>query len=250
MSQRTPKLDSFDFEPGRRLAGKYVVEALLGRGWEGEVYKVVELKTGIPRAAKLFFPQRNVRDRAVTFYAKKLYRLRNCPIVIHYHHSELIQYRRMPITCLVSEFVEGQLLSHFVAGRPGKRLQPFEALHLLYALAEGVEQIHAAREYHCDIHEENVIVRRRGIHFDVKLVDFFNWGAPTAAKIREDVIMMVNLLYEIVGGRKHYAKQPPELKRICYGQRRDLISRKFPTAGRLRAHLDSFTWPVVNKISR
>ena len=163
--------------------------------------------------------------------------------MIHYHHSESIRFHRIAVTCLISEFVEGELLSDFVARQPGKRLKPFEALHLLYALASGVEQIHAAREYHSDIHAENVIVRRRGIRFDVKLVDFYNWGSPTAAKIREDVIMMVNLMHEIVGGRERYAGQPQEIKRICCGQRRDLISRKYPTAGRLRACLDSFSWP-------
>lgn len=242
MARRTSNLTAFDFQPGRRLAGKYEVEMLLGRGWEGEVYKVIESRTGIPRAAKVFFPQRNQHDRAVRYYAKKLFRLRDCPIVIQYHHSEPIQFRKHQLTCLFSEFVEGELLSKFVERQPGGRLRPFEALHLLHALAAGVEQIHAAREYHSDIHADNVIVRRRGIHFDVKLVDFFNWGTPTAAKIREDVIMMVNLLHEIVGGSEWYAKQPPEIKRICCGQRRDLISRRFPTAGRLRAHLDTFEW--------
>ena len=84
---------------------------------------------------------------------------------------------------------------------------------------------------------------KKRIHFDLKLVDFYNWGAPTAAKIREDVIMIIHLFHEILGGRKHYAKLPPEIKTICCGLRRDLISQKFPTAGRLRSHLESFQWP-------
>lgn len=242
MANKTSKIDAFEFEPGRRLAGKYEIESLLGRGWEGEVYKVVELKTGITKAAKVFYPQRNEKDRAVKYYARKLHHLRRCPIVIQYHHSETIQFRRCAITCLISEFVEGELLSALVARQRGGRLQPFEALHLLHALAAGVEGNHAVREYHSDIHTDNVIVRRRGIHFHLKLVDFYNWGAPTAAKIREDVIMIIHLFHEILGGRKHYAKLPPEIKTICCGLRRDLISRKFPTAGRLRAHLESFLW--------
>ena len=170
MSTSTPRIDAFDFEPGRRLAGRYEVEALLGRGWEGEVYKVIELKTGIPRAAKIFFPQRNERDRAVKFYARKLNRLRDCDIVIQYHHSEPIRFRKHALTCLISEYVEGDLLCDVVARQKGKRLAPFEALHVLHTLARGVEAIHAVREYHSDIHSENVIVRRRGIHFDLSLI--------------------------------------------------------------------------------
>lgn len=236
------RIDSFDLPPGRLIAGKYVIDSLLGRGWEGEVYKVSEQKTGITRAAKLFFPQRNVRDRSVTFYAKKLNRLRNCPIIIQYHHSEMFRFRKTPITCLISEFVEGEILTKFVAQRRGKRLAPFEALHLLHALARGLEQLHQLREYHGDIHDENVLVERRGIDFEVKLVDLYHWGATSAAAIREDVIQLIRILYDIVGGARRYASQPPEVKRICCGLRRDLIAKRFPTARHLRKHLETFAW--------
>ncbi len=242
MGKRGVEIDAFDIKPGRRLAGKYVFESLLGAGWEGEVYKVVEIKTGIHRAAKVFYPQRNANDRAVTFYAKKLDRLRECPVLIQYHSSESIQCRGVKLTCLISEYVEGELLTKFIARQPGKRMRPFEALHLLHAIASGLEYIHKRREYHGDVHSDNVMVRRNGIHFTVKLVDFYHWGVATPANIREDVIQLVGLLYEAVGGAKHYASQPPEIKAICRGLKRGLIAKKFPTAGRLREYLDSFTW--------
>lgn len=235
-------IDSFSLRPGQLIGGKYTVEVKLGSGWEGEVYKVVESRTGINRAAKLFYPKRNVRDRAVRFYAKKLERLRRCSIVIQYHHSESMRYRGVPITCLISDYVEGELLKNFVARQPGGRLRTFEALHLIYALAKGVEEIHKVREYHGDLHDTNVMVNRQGIFFDLKLVDFYHWGSPTAAHIRDDVIDMVRLLYDAVGGSRRYASQPPEIKAICRGLRRDLICRAFPTARHLREHLENFTW--------
>ena len=34
----SPTIDSFDFAVGRMLAGKYRIEKILGRGWEGEAY--------------------------------------------------------------------------------------------------------------------------------------------------------------------------------------------------------------------
>ena len=238
-------IESFDLQPGRIIGGKYVVDGKLGAGWEGEVYKVIERRTGVHRAAKLFFPKRNLRDRAVTFYAKKLDRLRKCGIVIQYYHSEILRFRNTPITCLISEFVEGELLRNFVARQPGKRLQPFEALHLTYALARGLEGIHRVREYHGDLHDTNVLVSRVGILFDVKVVDFFHWGAPTAAHIREDVADLVRLLYDAVGGRSRYASQPPEIKSICRGLRRDLIGAAYPTARHLREYLETFSWGGV-----
>ncbi|MHC4414216.1 MAG: protein kinase domain-containing protein [Planctomycetota bacterium] len=242
LAKSLPRIDSFEFKPGRTLAGKYAVESLLGAGWESEVYKVVENRTGIPRAAKVFFPHRNVRDRAVTVCARKLDRLRNCPVVIQYHHSEAIRFRNVPVTCLISEFVEGELFSDFIYRQPGRRLPPFEALHLLYTLARGLEQIHKKREYHGDLHPQNVLVDRRGIFFDVKLVDLHHWGPPSAYHVREDVVQLIQLLHEAVGGRRRYGSQPSEIKGICRGLRRDLISERFPSARNLREHLESFLW--------
>lgn len=244
MPTSSAKISSFDFKPGRVIGGKYVIDDKLGAGWEGEVYRVVETRTGIHRAAKLFFPQRNVGDRAVKFYAKKLERLRNCPIVIQYMHSETLRYRGVPITCLVSELVEGELLSSFIRRQRGRRLQAFEALHLVYALACGMECIHNVKEYHGDLHDENVLVSRRGIFFDVKILDFFQWGAPTTAHFRDDVADLVRILYDSVGGRARYAGQPPQIKAICRGLRRGLIGKAFPTARQLREYLESFSWDI------
>lgn len=252
MSKRSSKpgtnfrIDAFDLKPGRIIAGKYVVQSRLGQGWEGEVYRVVERRTDITRAAKLFYPQRNVRDRAVNIYAKKLNRLRRCASVIQYHHSESIRFRGIPVTCLISELVEGELLTRFIERHPGKRLHFYEALHLIRAIAAGIEQIHSVGEYHGDLHSENVLVEQIGVRFEVRVVDFYNWGTPTAAHRRDDVIDVVRLLYDAVGGKRWYARQPQEVKAICLGRRTDLITKKFPTMRRLRKHLDRFTWSIPN----
>jgi len=81
----------------------------------------------------------------------------------------------------------------------------------------GGEKIHRIREYHSDIRSENVLIRQRGIYFEPKSIDFFNWGSSTPAKIREDVIQLVHLLHEVIGGQRWYARQPPEIKSICGG---------------------------------
>ncbi len=242
MAGRPKKINSFSLRPGRVIGGKYLVEVKLGAGWEGEVYKVVESRTGIRRAAKVFFPQRNVGDRAVKFYAKKLERLRRCSIVIKYHHSETLRQHGVPVTCLISEYVEGELLHDFIARQPGKRLHPFEALHLIHTLARGLEEIHKVREYHGDLHDGNVLVSRHGVFFDVKLVDFYHWGAPTARHMRDDVADLIRLLYDAVGGRRWYGSQPAEIRAVCRGLRRDLIASAFPTTRHLREFLESFSW--------
>jgi serine/threonine protein kinase len=235
---------TLELRRGRLLAGKYVVEEKLGDGWEGEVYRVVERRTGIHRAAKLFYPERNLKDRTVARYACKLDRLRACPAVIQYHHSESIRVRNARVTCLISELVEGEMLSAFVERQPGRRLQTFEALHLLHSLADCLECVHAAGEYHGDLHSDNVLVRRVGIHCHLRILDFFYRGRATREPKKEDIVDAVRLFYEALGGRKRYAQQPPEIKAICRGMNRTLILKRFPAASRLRRYLETFEWTV------
>jgi len=240
--QKRLYLETFKLAPGRPLARKYEVVTRLGTGWEGEVYKIRERSTGIERAAKFFFPQRNPKNRVLTWYAKKLHKLRHCPIVIQYQTQETITFRRRPVTFLVSEYVEGELLSAFLARQPGQRLSVFQALHLLYALAAGIEGIHQLREYHGDLHSDNVIVRPYGLGFNIKLVDMFRWVMPKRENIQDDVVDMVKIFHEAVGGAPRYARLPPEAKAICCGLKRSLILKKFRTAGHLRHYLETLQW--------
>ena len=237
-----PTIDRFDIKPGRVLARKYEVMDCIGNGWQGEVFLVREHPTGIERAVKLFYPQRNPKDRTANLYAQKLNKLRHCPIAIQYHTWERITYRGIPITLLVSEYVEGELLSAFLARQPGTRLTPFQGLHLLHALTTGVECIHLMKEYHGDLHTDNIIVRRYGLGFELKLLDFYHWDTPKLANIHEDVVDLVKILYEAVGGQKYYKHQPLEIKSICRGLKRSLILKYFRTAGQLREYLETLEW--------
>lgn len=242
MSKRVPKIHSFDLKPGRKLASKYEVISKLGAGWEGEVYKVSEISTGIERAAKLFFPQRNVRNRAARVYARKLHKLRRCSILIQYHTKEIVPYRRIPVTALISDYVEGILLSDFLQRMPGKRLPPYQATHLLYALAKGIEEIHLLNEYHGDLHTENIIVNKYGLTFEIKLLDMFNSTDAKIENMRDDICSLVQIYHECMGGRKHYRKLPQTVKNICCGLKRSLILKKFRTVSQLREHLELMEW--------
>jgi serine/threonine protein kinase len=241
-STRHRRIEAFDLAPGRVLAGKYEVISLLGVGWEGEVYKIAEKRTGIERTAKIFYPHRNPKNKTLKRYAKRLHNLRDCPIVIQYHTEEIFRYRRTAVSFLVSEFVGGEILPAFLAGRPGKRLSPYEALHLLYALAKGVECIHRMNEYHGDLHAENVIVSRFGLEFDIKLLDLFHWDSPKRENRQDDICDLIRIIYDSIGGAKHYSKQPAAIRNICCGLKRTLILRKFRTVSQLRKHIETMSW--------
>lgn len=239
------RISGFDLKPGQALASAYVVEERLGSGWEGEVYRVRERHTAIRRAVKVFFPQRNKNNATLRRYATKLDRLRRCPMVIRYLHTETIEHEGHRVSCLVSELDEGPVLSRYLASLPGKRMEPFEALSLVHALSLGLEEIHLAGEYHGDLHDGNVFIEREGVFFRPKVFDFFHRGRKRGTYQREDVIDLVRLLYDALGGPSTYKQQPDYIKAICRGLRNDLVRRQFPTATHLRHHLESFEWPLV-----
>ncbi|MEK9629450.1 MAG: serine/threonine-protein kinase [Nitrospinota bacterium] len=239
MNPTHKSFSTFDLQPGRKLAGKFEVISKLGNGWEGEVYKVREIKTKIVRAAKLFFPNRNLLEKSSKAYAQKLHKLRECSLLIHYHTQETIIFRKQAISVLISEYVEGELLSDFIENFPGNRLDPYKALHLLYALVVGLEEVHLMREYHGDLHLDNIIVQRFGLVFNVKVLDLFHWKLPKSENMQDDVIGLIKVFYESMGGSKYYSKHPEIVKNICCGLKRSLILHKFKTISHLRSYLET-----------
>jgi tRNA A-37 threonylcarbamoyl transferase component Bud32 len=161
---------------------------------------------------------------------------------MQYHHQEIAYVKRRKVTVVISELVEGQKLSEFLLSQPGQRLSTFEALHVLYVLARGIAPIHARGEYHGDIHDDNIMIRREGIGFEVKLLDFFDLGKPTRSKIQKDVLNLVEVFYSLVGGRKHYAQQPQVVKDIVRGLKDSLILERFQDAGGIQRHLEALKW--------
>ena len=242
MKAKAPRISSFKLSGGTLLAGNYEVVSRLGSGWEGEVYLVRECGTRIERTVKIFFPRRNLGNRALRFYARKLHKLRHCPIVIQYHTRDTFVFNGLPVSFLVSEFVEGELLSDFLKRQSGRRLNPFQGVHLLHALAVGIELIHNVGEYHGDLHTDNVIVLRHGLGFELKLLDMFSWGSPNAENIQHDVFDLIRIFYDALGGQRWYRRQPQEVKDICKGLKRSLIAREFRSAGQLCQYLEMMEW--------
>ncbi len=236
------KTTSFNLSVGRRIGSRYEVEALLGAGSEGEVYRVRDRGTGIYRAAKIYFPETDPKQRRSERHAQKLECLRDCSIVLQYHHSETVTIRKHTTVAVISELCEGQPLQQWVDAHRGKRVSPFVTLTVLHNLASGLEQVHAMGEYHADVHTENILIRPRGVRFDLKLIDFYDWGRPTKAKKQQDVLDAVRVAYDMLGGRAQYAKQPNEVKVILAGLRTDYILKRFPTMADLRRHLEGFQW--------
>lgn len=236
------RIDSFDFSPGKSLNAKYEIVKRIGKGWEGEVYLIKEQATDIERVAKFFFPHRNQNEKASNSNAQKLYRLSSCRSIIKYLFQNTVQVKRQPVSYVVSEYVDGVVLSELLKTHPGKRLHPFEAVHLLFALLKGLLEIHALGEHHGDLHTDNIIVRRIGLGFEVKLIDLQTVGYPKGSLKKNDIIDLINVFYEVLGGKKQYAKLPSQIRYICCGLKHSLILERFPTLKRLLVHIETMSW--------
>ncbi len=236
------KINSFHFQEGKEISKKYRILEKLGGGWEGEVYKVEEISTGIMRAAKFFKPHRNIKNKSAKLYAKKLYKLRNCPILIQYITQEKMMFWGREVTYLISDYVEGDTLDKFLKRQKSKRLLPFQAVHLLHSLASGLEEIHAQREYHGDLHVDNIIVQKFGLGFDLRLLDMYHWGRATSQDYRDDLCDAIRIFYDAMGGRKTYSKLPDEIKYICGGLKKSLITKRFKNMSELRIFLENMSW--------
>ncbi len=102
--------------------------------------------------------------------------------------------------------------------------------------------MHRFGEYHGDLHPENIIMRRHGLSYELKLLDFFHWGRVRRENMNDDICDLIRIFYDALGGRARYSKQPREVKEICCGLKRSLILKKFRTATALRLYLETQVW--------
>ncbi|MEZ4742721.1 MAG: protein kinase [Bdellovibrionota bacterium] len=242
------EIKEFNFSRGAIIANKYEVFEKLGSGWEGEVYRVIEIESGVERAAKFYFPKRNPRNKVASRNAMKLHKLSYCPIIIRYHTQEIIKYKQNAITCVVSEYFDGEILSEFLEGQQGKRISVMQGLILLHNLASGLETMHRLGEYHGDLHSENILIKRYGLGFELKLLDLHHWGDSKKANIEEDICNSIRIFYDAIGGSPRYAKQPIEVKEICLGLKKSLILKKFRSAAELKKHIENINWQSSTRV--
>lgn len=236
------KKNEFNFEIGRKVSNRFTVQEFLGKGSEGEVYKVIEGHTGNIRAIKIYYPDFNYRFKASARYAQKLEKLRDSKIVMNYLSHETILVGKQKVACIVSEFIDGEILHDFVTKQKSKRLGIFPAIHLLYSIVNGVESIHNKGEYHGDLHTENIIIQKFGLEFELKIIDLHHWGDSKKDNRDEDIIKVIKIFYDILGGQKYYSSLPSSIKYIVCGLKRGHILDRFRNISALKNHLERMDW--------
>ena len=148
------------WQPGATI-GPYLLEARLGVGGMGEVWRARHLQTGAPRALKVLRepdPDLHARFRREGEAMARI----DHPSVVRVHEF----FALGPELILALELAEGGTLSERLRAGP---LDPAEAARILTQLAHGVAQVHAAGALHRDIKPDNVLFGAGG---EAKLGDF------------------------------------------------------------------------------
>ncbi|MCB9593810.1 MAG: protein kinase [Sandaracinaceae bacterium] len=168
---------SAETKVGELVDGKYELEALLGKGGMGAVYRARHAVTGRRVAIKWLLEDDEERRRRFLREARAMGRLSHPNVAqifdVCEHEGEIF---------LVMEYLEGGSLRDFI---PPGGMPPDEAIGLLLPAFQGVAAAHQAGILHRDLKPENLFVccDRDGTPYDMKVLDF---GLAKAAEAQAD----------------------------------------------------------------
>ncbi len=151
-----------------RQVGPYAIEAVLGRGGMGAVYRGRHGETGVVHAVKLLAPRRGAPSATTVARfrreAEALARIAPHPAVAAVHSCGTTDRGEL---WMAIDLVEGDSLAVHLA-RSGS-FDPLDAARLVVAVARAVEHVHGHGVLHRDIKPENVVLGSDG---SPRLVDF------------------------------------------------------------------------------
>ena len=81
-----------------------------------------------------------------------------------------------------------------------------------------------------------------GLEFDLKIIDFHHWGDSKQANREEDIVKLVRIFYDILGGQKYYSSQPDSVKYIICGLKRSYILDRFKSINHLIYYIENMDW--------
>ena len=155
-------------EIGTELNQTYRIDALIGVGGMGEVFKGHNIQTGDPVAIKVVLPE-YARDEMIFELFRKEARVLN-----HLSHDAIVRYyvfsldRVLGRPYLAMEYVDGPSLAERIKTTP---LTPTDFFGLLHRLADGLHKAHEAGVIHRDISPDNVILPDASVE-NAKIIDF------------------------------------------------------------------------------
>ncbi|MEL6181046.1 MAG: serine/threonine-protein kinase, partial [Myxococcota bacterium] len=142
-------------QPGDVIEGKYKIEAKLGQGSFGAVYRATQTSIGRTVAIKVLIPRSQNDDELRHRFRReaKLSSQLNSPHTINIHDFGTLQDNRMYI---VMEFLEGMPLDRLI--KKEKRLAPARAARIAQQTLLSLGEAHALGIVHRDLKPENIFI--------------------------------------------------------------------------------------------
>jgi len=158
-----PVLDPNEIEKDALIGaqlGPYRIDARVGKGGMGNIYRATELDSLQVCAVKiltpaLLFGAEETHIRAFLAQAERIARLRH-PNIVHVHAVE----EHMGAYLVVMEYLEGGNLRQMIRRR--KKLTPDEALQVILAAADALTFAHARGALHLDLKPDNILFAADG----------------------------------------------------------------------------------------
>ncbi|HEY8585806.1 MAG TPA: protein kinase [Rhodanobacter sp.] len=146
-----------DFAPGTLIAGRFRIEALLGVGGMGVVYRAHDTALGVPVAIKLLRPELASRPDSFERFRQELLLARqvSSPHVVRIH--DLAEHEGHWLISM--DYVDGEGLDRLIDRGP---LPLEDALRVARQIALGLQAAHARMVVHRDLKPANVMVDREG----------------------------------------------------------------------------------------
>lgn len=153
---------------GTILDNQYKIEALLGQGGMGDVYRARHITLGDLVAIKVMIP-----DKIASIEDKKRF-VREGQAARKFKHTNAITVHDLRetsdgIAYMVMEYVEGHNLREEIKQK--KQFSVKETLEIIEPIANALGEAHIGGVVHRDIKPENIMISRIGDKVTVKLLD-------------------------------------------------------------------------------
>jgi serine/threonine protein kinase len=154
---------------GDVVGERYRIEAVLGEGGMGIVYRVEHMHLRKAHALKVLLPEWSSMPEVVARFEREAVAAGR---IESPHVAAATDFGRLPTGSffLVMEFVDGRTLRDALDAGP---LPPDRAFHVVRGIAAGLQAAHACNIVHRDMKPENVmLIERDGDPDFVKVLDF------------------------------------------------------------------------------